>query len=118
MSLPNYPKFYWQNAGTASNTLKITGQQLIGFIIPAIFASTTISFKMSVSNNTPLWVPVKNSSGLISFTVSANTADYYGFTQDQKAAFEGCDLLQILSGSSEVVNTAVQAVTIPRVSIT
>jgi hypothetical protein len=118
MSKPNYPVVYWQNAGTTSNLIRLGGQQLIGFITPSTFSSTSVTFKMAtdLNANPIVSVPVKDSSGsAISFTVT--TSSYYGFSADQIAKFQGIDNLQLVGGSSELQGTTVQLVLIPRQSI-
>lgn len=117
MSKPLYPLIGWNNAGTNSNLYKTDGNQVIGFIVPATFVSTSVTFQMitSLASTTAVFVPVCDSSGsAISFTTTTATAKYYGFSQDQIAKFTGIEIIKMISGSSEISGVAVQLVVIPR----
>lgn len=119
MSIPAYPsvQFNAASSNTKSNWVALTGQQLIGFITPSGLTSTAITFNMTPSRQTNpiITYPVKNSTGAISFTVT--TSSYYGFTQDQREAFEGIENIQLVGGTSETPGTIINLVTIPRPSI-
>lgn len=113
MSKPVYPYIQWLVTGTKSNILKCDGNQLVGFITPATFSSTAVTFEMTASMITPIWVPIKDSSGsAISFTVT--TSSYYGFSQDQIAKFLGVEIFRFVGGSSETAGTLIQPILIPR----
>lgn len=119
MSRPAISLVPWPNAGKTSAPIKLDGNQVVGFILPATIASTAITFKiattLNVASGSPVWIPVNDSSGsVISFTVNAATAGYYGFSQDQIAKFTGCEVLQMNAGTSESANQVIQIVIIPR----
>lgn len=118
MSKPAHPLIGWNNAGTTSNLYKMDGNQLVGFILPANTASTSVTFTMASSLSTAansIFIPVADSSGsAISFTVTASTAKYYGFSQDQIAKFTGIEIIKMVMGSSEAVGFAAQLIIIPR----
>lgn len=115
MTAPGYPLAFWQNAGTTSNVIDLGANQLVGFVTPATFTSTTLTFNAATSFSGTLKA-VKDSSGsAISFTVAAN--GYYGFTEDQKIKFEGVRFLQVVGGSSEAQGRLVELCIIPRPSI-
>lgn len=121
MSRPSYNLVQWTNTGTTSGPIKLAGNQIVGFILPATIASIAFTFNMTITTDVASsisWIPVCDSSGsAISFTTTAATAKYYGFSQDQIAKFTGIDLLQMVAGSSETQNQAIYAVLIPRPSI-
>lgn len=113
MSKPVHPVIQWLITGTKSNILKCDGNQLVGFITPATFSSTAITFEMTATMTSPIWVPVKDSGGsAISFTVT--TSSYYGFSQDQIAKFNGVEVFRFVGGSSETAGTLIQPILIPR----
>lgn len=120
MARPAYPLVPWPNTGTKSAPINFDGNQLVGFFLPATIASTSIKFNVATTKNVTTsiaWVPVNDSGGsVISFTVNASTAGYYGFSQDQIAKFTGVELLQMVAGSSETANQNIQLAIIPRPS--
>lgn len=119
MGRPANATIAWPTTGTKSQAFKLDGNQLVGFYLPVTIASTSITFNaattINVNGASVNWVPIADSSGTtISFTVTASTAKYYGFSQDQIAKFTGVELLQMVAGSSEVANQTIQLVIIPR----
>ena len=118
---PAYSTIAWPATGTTSAPFKLNGNQLVGFFLPATIASTTISFKAAPTDNIASgsipWYPINSSSALISFTVHASTADYYGFSADQMAQFEGVELIQMVAGSSETANQNIMLAILPRPSM-
>lgn len=110
MTSPAYADASWPAAGTKSAPVSIPGAQLVGFVTPSDLTSTAITFEMSPDINTPVWVPVKDSSGsAISFTVT--TSGYYGFNSNQIDAFRGIQHLKVVGGSSEAANRKVKLAT-------
>ena|SRR5271165_3997680 len=79
-----------------SSEVDCNGFVLCGVLIPAAFTGTTITFETYDPNSTT-WVPIKNASGTVSYTVAQgnyyaiNPVDFYGVRQ-----------LKVKSGSSEV----------------
>lgn len=116
MGRPAYPQIGWTNAGTTSDLYKLDGNQLVGFITPSNIASSSITFTMVSSlSGTPTFIPVADSAGSsISFTVTASTAKYYGFSQDQIAKFTGVEVFKVVGGSSEAQGLVLKLVIIPR----
>jgi hypothetical protein len=121
MGRPAYSLVPWTTTGTKSAPVKLDGNQVVGFILPATIASTSIKFNAATTLNVAssvTWYPINDSSGAaVSFTVNAATAGYYGFSQDQIAKFTGAELLQMVAGSSETANQAIYLIIIPRPSI-
>lgn len=96
---PSYADATWPAAGTKSKAVDLCGVTACGFITPATLTSTAITFEMSDKID-GTYVPVKDSSGsAISFTVAAS--GYYGFNQNQIAAFTGIGFVKLVGGSSE-----------------
>lgn len=119
---PALPTIPWTTTGTKSGLFKLDGNQLVGFYLPATIASTSITFNTalttSIGSGSIVWVPVADSSGAtLSFTVTASTAKYYGFSQDQIAKFSGVELLQMVAGSSETANQIIKLAILPRPSM-
>lgn len=117
MGRPAYPKISWNNTGKTSDPFKLDGNQIIGFFLPATIASTAITFKTtpSLATNPVVWYPVDDSGGsVISFTVNAATAAYYGFSADQQSKFLGVEVLQMNAGTSETAGQNIQLAIIPR----
>lgn len=118
MARPAFPKIAWSNNGKISDPFRLDGNQVIGFFLPSSIASTSISFKatptMQISSLTVPWYPVWTSAGLLSFTVSAAAANYYGFTQDQTSILTGVEFLQMVAASSEMANQDIRLAIIPR----
>lgn len=117
---PSYLLVPWPTTGTKSQVVKLDGNMLVGFVMPATIASTSLTFNMtstlSVANQVT-WYPVADSSATtISFTLTASTAKYYGFSQDQIAKFTGVEVFQMVAGSSEAANQAIYAILLPRPS--
>lgn len=121
MPRPAYPTIAWPTAGTKSAPWIATGNQVVGFFLPATIASTSIKFNAGTTldiSSSIIWYPVNDSSGAqISFTVNASTAGYYGFSADQIAKFSGLGLLQMVAGSSEAANQLIQLAILPRQAI-
>ena len=119
MARPSYTLVPWTKTGTTSGIVNLTGNQLIGFVLPSTIASTAITFNMALAmDKVSTLAPVADSTGnTISFTVTATTFKYYGFSQDQIAKFNGVEILQMVAGSSETLNQSIYLVTIPRPSI-
>lgn len=106
MSTPAYPQVNWRAAGTKSDPIELYGQVLVGFYTPGTLSSTAFTFEAS-DRIDGTYVPVKNSSGsAISFTVAAS--GYYGFSEDQIAAFQGVQCLKVVGGSSEAAGRQVK----------
>lgn len=114
---PSYlPVIIPASGTTPVNWASLSGQQLVGFIIPASMTSTAITFNMSPDLNaaTISSVPVAASSGsTISFTISTS-AIYVGFTNDQFKQFEGVENVKIVCGSTESSARTIYLVTLPR----
>lgn len=110
MTSPAYADAAWHAAGTKSQPVSVPGAQVVGFVTPSDLTSTAITFEMAPDINTPVWVPVKDSSGsAISFTVT--TGGYYGFNENQVAAFRGVQHLKVVGGSSEAAGRVVKLAT-------
>lgn len=110
MTQPAYADASWPAAGTKSDPVSIPGAQVVGFVTPGTLSGTAFTFEMATDINTPTWVPVKDSSGnAISFTVAAS--GYYGFSENQIAAFRGIQHLKVVSGSSESAGRLVKLAT-------
>jgi len=79
------PSVIIANGGTTSPAIPTEGAPLVGVIFPAALTSTTMTF--TVCNTlSGTYVPLKNSSGAVSYTVAAgeymaiNASDFYGVT--------------------------------------
>jgi hypothetical protein len=83
------------NGQTASGAISTGGMGLVGIYIPAAFTGTTITFQGSTAV-AGTFVPVYNSSGQVSYTVS--TSRYIAINP---ADIVGIPFLKIVSGSSE-----------------
>lgn len=83
------------NGATESAEINTGGAILTGFYIPAAFTGTTITFEAATAH-AGTFVPVVNSGGAISITVT--TSHYY--TVDPKD-FQGIQFLKLKSGSAE-----------------
>ena len=103
--------FVIPNGGTTSQSVDISafGENVgfMGFIIPAAFSGTSVSFKVSIDDTT--YVPLNdNSNTLLSITVSVSTA--YGFKQDGRSTLDPWRFLQIVSNQSEGAARSIQFV--------
>lgn len=71
---------------------------LVGFVMPATFTGASITFQVSVDDNT--YQALYNSSNTqISITVSASRT--YGFVTDVRSVFAGWRFVKFISASSE-----------------
>ncbi|MGH7743856.1 MAG: hypothetical protein ACREQ5_03435 [Candidatus Dormibacteria bacterium] len=88
------------NAGTVSTAWKIGQWGTGGFVLPAAFTGTTVTFQVSVDGTT--FSALNNSSGAVSLTVAQGKAylfpaDVFGFVQ-----------VKIVSGSAEGAARTIQ----------
>lgn len=105
MPQAEYGHANWPAAGEKSKAVALSGNTLCGFITPSDLTGTAITFEMAEKID-GTYVPVKDSGGsAISFTVAAS--GYYGFKQDQIAAFIGVRFVKVVSGSSEAAGRQV-----------
>ena len=82
-------------SGTTTGAIACAGFVLCGILVPAAFTGTALTFTMC---NTVggTYVPVKNSSGAVSYTVAQG--NYYAIDPND---FYGVNFLKIVSGSTE-----------------
>lgn len=114
MGRPAYPIIGWTNIGKVSDMVKMDGNQLVGFIVPATFVSTAVTFSMATSSS-GTFIPIADSGGsTISFTTTTLTAAYYGFSADQQSKFLGAEIIKMNTGTNEAAGIQVRFVVIPR----
>lgn len=87
-------------AGTVSNALAIGDFTIGGFILPAAFTGTAITFQVSVDGDT--FVALNDSSGAVSLTVAQ------GKGYALPASVMGFRWLKFVSGSSEGADRTIQ----------
>ena len=89
-------------AGTVSNALPIEDFVTGGFILPATFTGTAITFQVSADGTT--FVALNDSSGAVSLTVAQ------GKGYALPASVMGFRFLKFVSGSSEGADRTIQVV--------
>lgn len=90
------------NGATTSDALDMGANPdplggLAGFMIPASFTGTAITF--SVSNDDSTYAALYNSNTQLSITVSTSRA--FGFTADQRSLLSAWRYVKLVSGSAE-----------------
>lgn len=89
------------SGGTVSNACDLgtlaAGQGLAGFVIPASFTGTAITFQVSVDDST--YQALYNSNTQLSITVAQGRS--YGFNADTRALLFGWRYVKLVSGSAE-----------------
>lgn len=89
------------SGGTVSNACDLgtldASQGLAGFVIPATFTGTAITFQVSVDDST--YQALYNGNTQLSITVAQGRT--YSLTGDQRATLFGWRYVKLVSGSAE-----------------
>jgi hypothetical protein len=89
------------SGGTTSNACDLGaldyGQGLAGFVLPASFTGTAITFQVSVDDST--YQALYNSNTQLSITVAQGRS--YGFSADTRSLLFGWRFVKLISGSTE-----------------
>lgn len=89
------------NGATASSACDLGlldgGQGLAGFVLPATFTGTAITFQVSVDDST--YQALYNGNTQLSITVAQGRS--YGLTADNRALLFGWRFVKLVSGSAE-----------------
>lgn len=103
MAAVSHPQINWRASGTTSDPVMLNGNNLCGFIMPASFVGTSITFNMSDKID-GTFVPVYDDTGTaLTYTVSTSR-----YVRVKPSDFAGIRVLQLVSSSSEAANTVVK----------